>query len=215
MNKHEVLLNIIKNKILFISRRYEYNYNITFNYSDLSFISNTTYTSILRTILKYSLISIVEDKTIKDINSLLKDQNINILEVEVVVYYRLTRDKNNKLFSFIINKNNIASLTSRTSRNLYILINKLYLYESKRKYKKCYKSNTLIYINKTKILTHKEILVKLLLKYYNYINVFNRIKANELLSYRIYDYKLKFIKNYNKIELFKSRIYSIFNYKLK
>ena len=73
MNKHEVLLNIIKNKILFISRRYKYNYNITFSYSDLSFILNTTYTSILRTILKRSLISIVEDKTIRDTNLLLRD----------------------------------------------------------------------------------------------------------------------------------------------
>ena len=204
MNKHEVLLNIIKNKILFISRRYKYDYNITFNYSDLSFISNTAYTSILRIILKRSLISIVEDKIIKDINSLSRDQNINILEIKVVVYYRLIRDKNNKLFSLIINKNNIASLTSRTSYNSYILINKLYLYESKRKYKKCYEFNISIYINKIEILTYKEILVKLLLKYYNYIDIFNRRKANELLSYYIYNYKLKFTKNCDKIELFKS-----------
>ena len=194
----------MKNKILFILRRYKYNYNTTFSYSDLSFILNTAYTSILRTILKRSSIFIVEDKTIKDINSLSRDQNINILEVKVVVYYRLTQDKNNKLFSLIINKNNIASFTPRTSYNSHILVNKLYLYESKRKYKKYYKSNILIYINKTEILTHKEILVKLLLKYYNYANIFDRRKANKLLSYRIYDYKLKFTKNYNKIELSKS-----------
>ena len=215
MNKHEVLLDMIKNKILFISRRYEYDYNITFNYSDLSFIFNNAYTLILRIILKYSLISIVEDKIIRDIDSLLKDQNINILEIEVVVYYRLTRDKNNKLFSLIINKNNIASLTSRTFYNSYILVNKLYLYRSKRKYKKCYESNIFIYINKTEILTHEEILVKLSSEYYNYIDVFDRMKTNELLSYRIYDYKLKFTENRNKIELFKSRIYFIFDYKLK
>ena len=73
MNKYKVLLNIIKNKILFISRRYKYDYNTTFNYSDLLFISNTACTSILRTILKRSLISIVEDKIIKNINSLLRD----------------------------------------------------------------------------------------------------------------------------------------------
>ena len=73
INKYEVLLNIIKNKILFISRRYEYDYNTTFSYSDLSFILNTACTSILRTILKRSLISTVEDKTIRDINSLLRD----------------------------------------------------------------------------------------------------------------------------------------------
>ena len=194
----------MKNKILFILRRYKYDYNITFNYSDLSFISNNIYILTLRTILKYSLISIVEDETIRDIDLLLRDQNINILEIEVVVYYRFTRDKNNKLFSFIINRNNIASLTSKTSYNSYILINKLYLYESKRKYKKYCESNIFIYINKTKILTHKEILVKLFSKYYNYIDIFDRIKTNKLLSYRIYNYKLKFTENYNKIELSKS-----------
>ena len=73
MNKYEVLLNIIKNKILFILKRYKHDYNITFSYSDLSFIFNTTYTSILRIILKRSLISIVEDETITDINLLLRD----------------------------------------------------------------------------------------------------------------------------------------------
>ena len=41
------------------------------------------------------------------------------------------------------------------------------------------------------------------------------MKADELLSYRIYDYKLEFTKNRDKIELSKSRIYSIFDYKLK
>ena len=41
------------------------------------------------------------------------------------------------------------------------------------------------------------------------------MKANKLLSYRIYNYKLEFTKNYNKIELSKSRIYFIFDYKLK
>ena len=63
----------MKNKILFISRRYKYDYNITSSYNNLSFIFNTAYTSILRIILKRSLISIVEDKTIRDINSLSRD----------------------------------------------------------------------------------------------------------------------------------------------
>ena len=47
------------------------------------------------------------------------------------------------------------------------------------------------------------------------MNIFNRIKTNKLLSYRLYNYKLEFINNYNKIELSKSRIYLIFDYKLK
>ena len=63
----------MKNKILFISRRCEYNYNITSSYSDLLFISNTACTSILRTILKRSLIFIVEDEIMRNINSLSRD----------------------------------------------------------------------------------------------------------------------------------------------
>ena len=49
-----------------------------------------------------------------------------------------------------------------------------------------------------------EILIKLLIEYYNYIDVFNRKTTNKLLSYRLYNYKLEFINNYNKVELLKS-----------
>ena len=64
---------MMKNKIFFVSGRCEYDHNTTFSYSDLLFILNTTCTSILRTILKRSLISIVEDETIRDTNLLLRD----------------------------------------------------------------------------------------------------------------------------------------------
>ena len=72
MNKYDVLLNIIKDKIFFILKRYKHNYNVIFSLSSLLFILDSTYTSILKTILlsclssilKRSLISIVEDKTI-------------------------------------------------------------------------------------------------------------------------------------------------------
>ena len=47
------------------------------------------------------------------------------------------------------------------------------------------------------------------------MNIFNRIKIDELLSYRLYNYRLKFINNINKIKLLKTRIYFISNYKLK
>ena len=47
------------------------------------------------------------------------------------------------------------------------------------------------------------------------MSIFDRIKIDELSSYRLYNYRLKFIDNINKIKLFKTRIYFIFNYKLK
>ena len=155
------------------------------------------------------------------------------MKVEAIIYYKLARNKNNKLFSLIIAKTNKIYFTSISSYNSYISVNKLYLYEFEIKYKRCYKSNIsiinknrshisvnsetnyLIRINSAKTLIYNKILVKLLIEYYNFINVFDRAKTNELLSYHLYNYKLEFINNYNKIELSKSRIYLIFDYKLK
>ena len=188
---------------------------------------------LLLVILKYSLLATVEEETINDITLLLKNKEIDILEIEVIVYYKLIRDKNNKLFSLIIAKINKAYLTSRPSRNPRMLVNKLYLYKFEIKYKRCCESNIsiinknksyisiksetnyLIRINNAETLIYNKILAKLFIEYYNFVNVFDRIKANELLSHRSYNYKLKFIDNYNKIGLSKSRIYLIFDYKLK
>ena len=223
MNKHGVLLNMMRNKILFVLGRYEHDYNATSSLSSLLFVLDSTYTSTLKTILslyplsvsKRSLISIVEDETTREINSLQKDENIDISEVGAAAYYRLARDKNNKLFSLTIDGNNITPFTSGSSRDPRVPVNKLYPCESGRKYKKCCGSNISIYINKIEILIYKELLAKLLSKYYNYIDIFDRTKADELSPYRIYNYKLKFTENRNKIELSKSQIYSIFDYKLK
>ena len=173
-------------------------------------------------ILKRSSSATVEEEIINDTTSLLKN-NIDILEVEAIIYYKLARDKNNKLFSLIIAKTNKAYLTSISSYNSRILVNKSYPYKSEIKYKKCYESNISINsktsysirINNAKTLIRNEILIKLLIEYYNYADVFDRTKTDKLSPYRSYNYKLKFIDNYNKIELSKSRIYSIFDYKLK
>ena len=223
MNKYNYLLDIIINKILFVSKRYNYNNNNTSFFKKLTFILlKLSSLLLLLIILKRSLLAKVEEETINDITSLLKNKDINILKVEAIVYYKFIWDKNNKLFSLIITKTNKTYFTSIASRNLRILVNKLYFYKSKIEYKKCYKSNTYIInnnesnisinsetsytikIKNTKTLIYNEILAKLLIEYYNYIDVFNRTKTNELLSYRLYNYKLKFINNYNKIELLKS-----------
>ena len=234
MNKHNCLFDIIINKILFVLERYNYNNNNTSFFKKLIFISlKLSSLLLLLVILKYSLSAKVEEETINDITSLLKNKDINILEIEAIVYYKFTRDKNNKLFSLTITKTNKTYLTSIASHNPRILVNKLYFYKSEIKYKKCYKSNTYIInnnksnisinskasytirINSAETLTRNEILVKLSIEYYNYIDVFDRTKANKLLSHRLYNYKLEFIDNYNKIGLLKSRIYLIFDYKLK
>ena len=56
---------------------------------------------------------------------------------------------------------------------------------------------------------------KLFKKYYNYANIFDKLKTNILFSHRFYNYKLKFVKRVKKIALSKNRIYSLLNYKLE
>ena len=214
---------MIINKILFVLKRYNYNNNNTSFFKKLIFIFlKLSSLLLLLVILKYSLLIEIEEETIDNITSLFKNKDIDILKVKAIIYYKLARDKNNKLFSFIIIRINKTYLTSIASYNSRILVNKLYFYKSKIKYKKCCESNTYIInnnkfnisvnskasytirINSAKTLIRNEILVKLLIEYYNYIDVFDRIKTNKLLSYYLYNYKLEFIDNYNKIELSKS-----------
>ena len=47
------------------------------------------------------------------------------------------------------------------------------------------------------------------------MDVFDRVKANILSSYRSYNYRVKFAEGVNEIKLSKSRIYSILDYKLE
>ena len=214
---------MIINKILFVSKRCNYNSDNTSFFKKLIFIFSVLSSLVLLSmILKRSSLAIVEEETINDTTSLLKN-DINILKIEAIVYYKLARDKNNKLFSLIIAETDKAYLTSISSHSSRILVNKLYSYKFEIKYKKCCEFNISvnsetshsIRINSVETLIYNEILIKLLIEYYNYADVFDRIKANKLSSHRSYNYKLEFIDNYNKIELSKSRIYSIFDYKLK
>ena len=60
--------------------------------------------------------------------------------------------------------------------------------------------------------TFKEIKVKLLLEYHDYLNMFNRVMINQLSSHHFYDHKIKLINE----EIFsQSRLYQMFNYKLQ
>ena len=100
---------MIRDKILFLLERCEYNNNIILLAEDLAFLSNVIASSY--TILKRSLNSILENKinlAIKtteiayEITSKIILKIINIAKIEAISYYRLARDKENKLFSLII-----------------------------------------------------------------------------------------------------------------
>ena len=85
---------------------------------------------------------------------------LDIAEIDTLTYYYLTRNKENKLFSLIMNEIYNTLIESfevllSIKRNNRISINDLYLCDFEIKYKRCYKSYTLknIQINNIKILT--------------------------------------------------------------
>ena len=123
MNKHKVILNILKNKILFILERCEHNDNKISTFEKLSFLSKTSFVVNIRpfkSIVKNKLNennfdinyfkdisnrkkSILTLKTFKE-KMIKKLDLINIIKINALIYYYLIRNKENKLFSLIMNK---------------------------------------------------------------------------------------------------------------
>ena len=155
-----MILDMRKNKILFIFKRYKYDDNkvsTTENLSFLSIISLIVITSLKSTIKNLneenSNVDFLKD-TRKRSTSILKalkekmfqkSNLLNIIEINVLIYYYLIRSKENKLFSLTMNKiydTLIESLEilSSMKRDNRISINNSYLCNSRIKYKKCYKS---------------------------------------------------------------------------
>ncbi len=60
--------------------------------------------------------------------------------------------------------------------------------------------------------TLEQVKIKLLSKYHDYLNVFNRAMIDQLSSHRIYDHKIELI---DKKTLSRSRLYQMFNHKLQ
>ena len=196
MNKHEIILDMKKNKILFVFERYKYNDN------KASAIENLSFLSITSSIIIISFKSTVEnlDEKSSDVNfskntrkrltpilralkekMIQKSNLLNIAEINVSIYYHLTRSKENKLFSLIMNKiydTLIESLEilSSIKRNNRISINDLYLCNFRIKYKKCYESYIFKnpQINNIEILISQKMLNKLSIDYHNYANVFDK-----------------------------------------
>jgi len=60
--------------------------------------------------------------------------------------------------------------------------------------------------------TFKQVKIKLLSEYHDYLNIFDRAMIDQLSSHRIYDYKIKLI---NEKMFSRSRLYQMFNHKLQ
>ena len=238
INKYKVLLNMLKNKILFVLDRCEHDKNQTSSSKDLSFLSTLSSLISPSPTLKRPSTPTCEDEGYEIAFELLffseqpsksrrtsssrvaKKQRtsspdaLNIVEIEAPAFYMLTSNKTNKLFS-ITSSEIHNSISLSFVRNSRILVNESCSCYSKLKYKKCCESYTTVRVNNTKELTLEDVKKKLSKKYYDFLNVFDRSKVDELPSHRECDHKLKFIDEADKAKLSRSRIYLISNSKLK
>ena len=129
MNKHKVILDMLRDKILFLFKRCDYDNNKISASKDLSFLSITSSIIITRSFkfivendsnedsfdMNYSKDvsnkkesisrkrSISTLKTFKE-NKIQKSDLIDIAEIGAFAYYHLIRNKKNKLFSLTMNK---------------------------------------------------------------------------------------------------------------
>ena len=123
MNKHKSVFDILKDKILLIFKRCKYNNNKTLTFKNLSFLSKTLFIIIIRS-LKFIVKNELNENNF-DINYFKNISNkkrliltlkafkekmikkfdvIDIVEINVSIYYYLIRNKKNKLFFLIINE---------------------------------------------------------------------------------------------------------------
>ena len=126
----------------------------------------------------------------------------------------LTSNKANKLFSITPSEIH-NSAPPPFVRNSRISVNEPCPCHFKLKYKKCCGSYTAVRVNNTKKLTPEDVKKKLSKEYHDFLNVFDRSKADELSPHRECDHKLEFIDGADKVKLSRSRIYPISGPKLK
>ena len=168
---------MLKDKMLFVFKRCEYNNNKISTSKNLSFLS-TTLSAVTRpfksTTKNESNENNFDMNPSKDISNkkkitstfktlkerIIKKLNfINITKINASIYYHLTRNKKNKLFSLTMNKIYDTSYEFSSSRMLQkdnrISLNKSCLCDFEIKYKRCCE----FYISKTTQINNAEIFI--------------------------------------------------------
>ncbi len=120
--------------------------------------------------------------------SKLTSDSLNIVMIEVATYKMLVKWSNVKIFAVIVLKID-QLITTVENKSEKVNLHKL---------------------SHVKIL--KKIKVKLLFKYHDYLDVFNRVMINQLSFHRFYDHKIDLI---DEEMLFRSRLYQMFDHKLQ
>ncbi len=170
MNKNEILLNMQNNVIVFLNQLNTSIsiFSISLNLKHSSWSRSSLFSSIIQTktsIMLKRFISITAQKESFSI------QSINIASFKIL----LNHLKKNKIEVFALFMTNInRKITYNTQCDLNVL--------------------NISSINET-TQNLKDIKAKLLSKYHEFLDVFDRAQLNKLLSYRFYDHKIELISD--------------------
>jgi len=170
MNKNEILLNMQNNVIVFLNQLNTFIsiFLIFLNSKHSSWLQSTSFSSIIQTKTLIMLKQSVSTMTKKESFSI---QSINAASFKTL----LNQSKKNQTEVFVLFMTDInKEITYNTQCNLNVL-------------------NVSSIDETTQNL--KDIKVKLSSEYHEFLNVFDRVQLNKLLSHRFYDHKIELISD--------------------
>ena len=238
MNKHKVVLDMMKDKVLFVPGRCNHDGDMASAEADLSFlpppIPKTTSTgppsptcssedesspsegdsSGDSSTAPEKASPLKRKKKSSPTTKPLRNSNgLDINEISAAAFYDHARKGDCQLFALTITEEGVA-ISPQAKSGPHIGRNDRCPCGSKTKYKKCCGSNA-VRVCETEILTPEQVKDRLPTEYHDYLDVFDRSEADKLPPHRTYDHQLEFIDEDAKTRLPKSRIYPMSSHKLE
>ena len=221
MNKHGVLLDLLTDKLLFHPGHCSHDGNTPSSPKSLPFATHTGRKQ-STPLPPAAEDTSVETLSISDLAALdpgtQRDAHLDIHEVSAAAFYKNARDGRHKLFTLTLNEIS-SSVAPDTPRKHRIKRNNPCPCGSQAKFKKCCGSANAapppIQTSKPSVLSEQDIKDRLPHEYHDFLDVFDRAKADDLPPHRSYDHQLEFVDDFNKSKLPKSRIYPMSGRKLE
>ena len=235
MNKHGVLLDMLKDKLLFVPGRCHHDGNAVSDSHELRFVSPETKPT---AILQRPPVPVARSKSPDSSSEASSSsgtpsspaaiplprkrktpaprqerEELDIHEIGAAAFHDYARKSECRLFALTITEKDVSVAkypipTTRVKRNERCSCG------SGIKYKHCCGSNP-VAIHVTEDLDLPQIKQLVPDEYQDFLDVFDRDKADELPPHRSYDHKLEFIDDADKSKLPRSRIYPMSGHKLE
>ena len=218
MNRHGVILDLLTDKLLFRPGHCHHDKNASSLPEDLEFQAVPEPAS------PHTSERIAADPTpVAQGSAPTKTEEgvpepLDIQEVSAAAFYTNARDKQNKLFSLTMSETPQQHDPPRPRRPC-VMRNEVCPCGSQVKYKKCCgsasKANAPVDVCEATVPTPQQVRDRLPEDYHDFLDVFDRSKADELPPHRPYDHRLEFVDDFDKSKLPKSRIYPMSGHKLE